>query len=869
MIGNASNPPLLGDQVIENELFKDIDLHLTRFKSPEFHKLPSRRRFKEICETLLDLIRKAPHESFLLPAVIDFLDRINHTEVLEGTFHINMFEFWLNHFADLKAGENALIRGKIMGKYIPRDDYQAFFPVGMDKTFYGSHFVAAHLSPDVDTTIASFFGWMDAFSAKIGSGQHMWSLPGGPPDATVTSIFKELFGRSVFEITARTAPTLTLTAMDLVTSSNVSKAIGTTSISSIDHGFNDKAVILVDDGGHCLGDWHTSDVEFVRQIIVLFKSSLRWFENNLHVKLITLFAKPNLKLQDIPPFIASLFEVKIGMCETVQEFTEKQQTDLNAFLSQVIGLPKGMQSTFADLYEALQKLDIPEMPKLQLEIKRLVDASLFDSQGNLKEDRPSIFNRIEKIIHELDKAILHARNYAERLSVAIDIKTKVLNHPPIYANMRSDVEDIRLKIKSHDYITVVAPEGQNALYPVGVVWASDLRKTYLGTVSFRDFCNQDEVKMASYLTVISVVDHHKSNLKTGSPPMALLGDTQSCNVIVAEQSFLINDRYSLGGLSARAKSSAAPTSPAEARILRRILQRDIANHSRGSYFIHPIREYIEYYCFLQAILDDTDLLTKVSARDVECVAELLNRMKSLASGQEVEIINLDGLKRDENFAKMAAKRILHDPDMYSLYHKIYAYKEKEINKSLRLCGEGKSSALFSDTKEQNNCCRIGQIKLFSTNISIFETLRENLRQKWLNSSQKRFQEQPELDLHLMMISTIASADETYENFPSKYPHQDELWIWIAPTTQAATHLASFLSAFQNAAEIIKNTLEIGFIGDHTEILEETFAHNFPPLPRKWEKPMAGPYPMAVLFYNAGSINSRKSMISPYLPRLIS
>ncbi len=77
-----------------------------------------------------------------------------------------------------------------------------------------------------------------------------------------------------------------------------------------------------------------------------------------------------------------------------------------------------------------------------------------------------------------------------------DIKNKVLNRPSQYVALRSDVEDIRLKIKTHDYISVAVPEGDK-LFPVGVIWASDLRRPYLGTVTFRDFCNFDEVKMAS------------------------------------------------------------------------------------------------------------------------------------------------------------------------------------------------------------------------------------------------------------------------------------------------------------------------------------------------------------------------------------
>src|SRR5262249_34520900 len=153
-------------------------------------------------------------------------------------------------------------------------------------------------------------------------------------------------------------------------------------------------------------------------------------------------------------------------------------------------------------------------------------SDIFNASGEILEERPKIFHLIQKIIQQLDNATYAIRNYMERLDVAMQIKHNVLGRTPHYLTLRNDVEEIRLRMGHYDYLTVVIPEERNQLYPVGVVWASELRKPYLGTVSFRDFCNPEEVKMASYLSVISVVDHHKTNLKTNSPPMALIGDTQ-------------------------------------------------------------------------------------------------------------------------------------------------------------------------------------------------------------------------------------------------------------------------------------------------------------------------------------------------------
>ena len=55
--------------------------------------------------------------------------------------------------------------------------------------------------------------------------------------------------------------------------------------------------------------------------------------------------------------------------------------------------------------------------------------------------------------------------------------------------------------------------------------------------------------MASYFQLISVVDHHKIDIKTLSQPQIIVGDAQSCNVLIAEIEFKINDSYSLGGMT--------------------------------------------------------------------------------------------------------------------------------------------------------------------------------------------------------------------------------------------------------------------------------------------------------------------------------
>lgn len=863
----------LGNYLPKTEHFPSIEKIIDSFQDKSFNHLTLRKKFKKINQTLCDLILSDPKPSYLLPAILDFIDRINQKNLLTEPFTLTSFEFWLNNFSDLSPLDNQEIRSKIVGKAIPRSEYQQLFPIGMDKAFTGSHFVASHLSPDVDTMTAAFWSWMDAFAARVGTGLHIWFLPGGTPDSPVTQVYEELFGKNIFSCLARNTPSLTLSAMDLVNQKNLSKEYGSQLTSHLEHGSDEKAIILINEQGQYLSDYRISDLELVNPVIISFKTCLRWFENNIHTQLISLFAKKELSKKDFPPFIISLFDLKMKDCEPVQEFSEKQKSDLNEFLIKVLTVPSGLNGSFDNLIASLEKHSINKLSIFQKEVKNLSKSSLLDRDGKLIENRPEIFHELDKVIHELDEAIQEIRNYLERLDVILAIKHQVLGVPLQYLTLRTDVEEIRQKMQGYDFLTVVIHEQDGSLFPVGVIRDSDLRKPTLGTVSLRDFCNMDEIKMASYFEVISVIDHHKMSLKTNSAPTINIGDVQSSNVILAELAFKINDKYSTGGLSQQELDSQIDeiihkktTTPTDNRLLQRLIQRRLALQTKGSYYIHPSREYHEYLAFLHAILDDTDLLTKVSHRDVECMAQILNRLKSLSVSKEVEVIHFDDLPKDGTFAKKAAQLLLKHPDLYSLYKKIYAYRETDVEVNLDLIHKKKPSNIFADTKEQNGCARVGQTKLFSCNIASFKKIASNMQQTWLNQALAYYEDKMDVDLHIHMVSTILSAEEVYHGNETKYNHQDELWLWIPPTQQARDHLASFLTNFQHVAKNFKDDLmHVELTGNRAEEYREIFNQNFLTIPIH---KINSDRPIAVLRFKAGAVNSRKSMITPFLPRLI-
>lgn len=860
----TTTAPLLGDFSIEPDAFPDVDTIINSFEKG----LPKHTIFRQICEKLLHLIEQAPARAFLLPAIVDFLGRVNQAQLIDEKLTFSLFEFWLNHFSGLDDSDNAAVRGKIIGKLLPRNAYQVFFPIGMGKMFPHSHFVAAHLSPDVDTMIASFWGWADAFAARVSSGTHFWNLPGGPPESPTTTLFKEMLGKEAFEILPRTANSLTLSAVDLVTHKNLSRKHGGISISSLDHGINERAIIMINENGHYIGDWRSSDVEMVRQVIILFKAILRWFENNLQTQLVTLFAKEDLSTKDIEAFLNRSFHIAIEKCETAVEFSDIQTKYLQDFFTKVLALKTGLAATFSDLNETLDRLGISAMLKLQGKLENLAESGLFDSSGRLNESRPEMFEYIKHITDQLNEAIHEVRNFAERLDISMQIKEKVLGISPESIQMQTDVDVISQKMQNDSYLTVTISEKDGCQYPVGVVWAKDLRQSILGTVSFRDFCNYDEVKMASYLTVISVIDHHKSVLKTNSPPLAIIGDAQACNVLVAEQEMRLNDQFSLLGAT---PSEIHPTLNIEGgetpRLMERLMRRQLALQQDDQYFVHPLREYMEYLLFVHAILDDTDLLTKVTARDVICTAELLNRLKSLQLQRDVEIITLDDIPEDENFAQEAAKRILQNEDMYSIYKKSFDYREKEVEESLRLCAENKPSTIFSDAKTQNRSTRISQTKLFSGNIAFYLKHAREIQAHWTEEAASMHKQHNEIDLYIHMISTIASAEEVYHDAINMDDHQDELWFWIPETPQGLNRLASFLSNFRESPEMMRNTLSLEV---HSEEAADIFRRYFISIAdvSKYEDKEQKAQPAAILRFKAGSLNSRKAMVSPYVPRSV-
>ena len=119
---------LLSHFIPPHQTFLDLEKVISYFYHHSFQTLSYRKKFRALNQTLCQLLQEAPLHSFLLTGVLDYLTLVNHEKLLNEPLTLSSFEFWLNNFSNLSEEENYVIRAKISGKFIPRSEYQAYFP---------------------------------------------------------------------------------------------------------------------------------------------------------------------------------------------------------------------------------------------------------------------------------------------------------------------------------------------------------------------------------------------------------------------------------------------------------------------------------------------------------------------------------------------------------------------------------------------------------------------------------------------------------------------------------------------------------------------------------------------------------------------
>ena len=736
--GSVGTAKMIGEFSLRPVAFPTVESVIDRFCSEGFRAKNSIERSHIVNETLCDLILRSNDESYLLREVVDYLQRISDNKILDGNYNLTAFERWLNQHSALSYEENRQVRGKIIGKYIPRQEYQTMFPVGHEKIHPGTHTVTAHNPPDLDSTTASFIGWMDAFGCRVGDALTVWNVPQGEPGPVVAKIFNDTFTNTIFRRVAKRKAVISHVGMDLVRQTRLIKVTGEASIRDFRHNRIENHIILIDDDGYYLGDWRVTDVEAVGRVQRLLNICMHLYEKEVVLSVTKVLADPKVTKAKVKAQLDSLCKRPVPEPNlNFYTFENNDYKTLDTYLKKVLNIETGCSTPFSKFFDMMDEISGTRFKEYRGAIRSLLDEELYDDEGTACN--PSAFfqrfNRGYEILMDSTRVL---REYLDRIDVAIKIKSEVLGFPRTVISTKADLDEIRSICRSYPHVTVVFPSKCGRLAPVGVLHRNDVFKSTVGTVSLRDFCNTDEIKLGKALNVISSIDHHKSTLDSKECMTLSIADVQSANVLTAEKAFEINDRYGLRGQSEESidkqllELQKDLSSPKAFRLVEKLLRKKQALARRkGEYFVDPLREYMEYEYFLNAIVDDTDLLNKADWRDLECVAELLNRMKSYLVGYECEVIALDDLKKTKENRKLAVERFLKNEDLYSFYKEIYSHREGVVSEWIEGTFLGKKSRCFDDRKIQNEACSVSQLKLFANNWSVFEKKRQDLLKSWL------------------------------------------------------------------------------------------------------------------------------------------
>lgn len=165
---------------------------------------------------------------------------------------------------------------------------------------------------------------------------------------------------------------------------------------------------------------------------------------------------------------------------------------------------------------------------------------------------------------------------------------------------------------------------------------------------------------------------------------------------------------------------------------------------------------------------------------------------------------------------------------------------------------------------------MGQFKLYPVNYSGLKKHRDALQKAFIDESRKVSQRKPEVDLHLFMVSTLTGLEGTIEHKDSKTVHHDEIWLFIPKNQDAGmTHLRSFCNNFGASTGAQKSVKKVRIQGKN-EFFEDLVATTLEPLlkvPVELEKG-DNENPLIILEVTPGSMNSRKAMITPFLPKLV-
>lgn len=331
-------------------------------------------------------------------------------------------------------------------------------------------------------------------------------------------------------------------------------------------------------------------------------------------------------------------------------------------------------------------------------------------------------------------------------------------------------------------------------------------------LSIRDFSSLQSSHISKYAKVISIVDHHSSSINTNTPIIVNIRDAQSCSAIIAND-YLNMHEYHIDNMVS-----------------------------------------IKAILLLFGIIDDTDSFNKKSLFDFYAVLKIINILDADVNSKLIKSALLDKCCMINSLKQLCTVELFN-----TAISSAKSLKSISVNESITKAINANDIAeisLFSDTKVNYDKYIIGQIKLMKDNREVFLENEPIIKSKWISKSKWTYSDSGEV-LHIMMVSTIDKCEDTDKDF---------WWFW-EPVDSEENFSLQFLTNISKsdyASNILEIVISYSRFKEHSidmkELLKNLFKSTIITIDYNDQDS-----PSVVLLVKAGSMNSRKHTVSPYLP----
>ncbi|MDA8773517.1 DHH family phosphoesterase [Chlamydiia bacterium] len=777
---------------------------------------------------LTDSILAQPQPCFLLPD----LSKTFHTYTKEYPslfLHISDYEYWLGGI-EISSDDYQRVWSNITGKRILDHDFAPMLSKQPAANTPGSHYVIAHTSPDLDTFVSSYITWIDALSLRMSAHMNKWLVPKRSLKNSELDCFHQHYPNDFTTHLVHHTDGASVLAEDICKQEFVHTILSDASFDSLDiDEVEKKCMFIVSNSGNVLDTINPIDVEETYILINVFIQIIRSYVHQLEIACLhaILDKEPKKELILLQERFSRMTFDEIS---SYRELHDKKKEIIHRFIHCVFGFDTESKTTCHSIVTYVT--DEEQVTISNTFIKNV--------QKN---------NDIHNVISTLHQAHLDTisalKTHLMKMGTFVLCKQQIFKKPSFFLTPNTVIDPSTLPMDA-PFIPVLKVE-KNKKTAFGAIQSDIFKQKEMISVSLRDFSNKTEVPITPAANVVSVIDHHKTEIHSSKPWNCIISDTESCNTIIAEHLFnqydLYSKPYSEKDTLAEITKEKKLNSEQKRTLVKLLLQRK--ETTEQFYFVDINRELHDYELLLNAILDDTDLLSKTSIRDLMCIGELIDRIVSIQNKYRNSILRdqIDQMNSDKQTIKQT---IFKHPFMQATMKRIYTMRIEQVEEDISTL----SSGLFSDTKYMSDVS-ICQVKLFPDNIASLSKHYDKLIANWkqLLTDSKR-----DTRLDILFFSTLKHKHHTNSN-----QTLDKMVIIFQQNDTARSKLMHFLNHFLTQQSLSSLKIKLNTHPNETSFFAE-LAH----LENVTIKGTHEMQSTITIEYPASLVNSRKKQIAPFI-----